>query len=156
MQRKRCMKNPSAPSLAARDSSCLECIFNRLHKRTPVAYPLQINQKLKVMGVKCSINNRRNKRRGIMKRKVFAIILTGLFIFSGIAYAESTSVQTSVDKASKIAESSTNPEAIGAPAAAKAASKSVDEDVKSAAKVPANSDKAALPDKQAEAFSSEK
>ncbi len=91
-----------------------------------------------------------------MKRKVFAIILTGLFIFSGIAYAESTSVQPSVDKDSKIAESSTNPKVIGAPAPEKAAPESVDAKVKAAAKIPTDKGKAALPDKQAEAYSTEK
>ncbi len=91
-----------------------------------------------------------------MKGKVFAIILTGLFILSGIAYAETTSVQPSVDKDSKIAESSANPEASGAPAAAKVAPESAAEDVKAAVEIPADSGKAALPDKKAEAYTSEK
>ncbi len=91
-----------------------------------------------------------------MKRKVFAMILTGLFILSGIAYAENSAVQSSIDKGSKIAESSANPEVTGTPAAEKAAPKSADEDVKAAAEVPADSGKAASPDKKAEAFSSEK
>ena len=83
------------------------------------------------------------------------MILTGLFVFSGIAYAESTSVQPSVAKDSKIAESSANPEAGGAPAAEKTAPESGDEDVKAAAEAPADSGKADLPDKQAKALSTE-
>ncbi len=91
-----------------------------------------------------------------MKRKVFAMILTGLFIFSGIAYAESTPIQPSVDKDAKVAEAASNLEASIAPAADKAAPESADVDVKAAADVPADSNKADSPDKQAEAYSTEK
>lgn len=91
-----------------------------------------------------------------MKSKLCVMILTGLFILSGIAFAEGTSDQPSTEKGVSISDSAANPASSVAPAAKEAVSEAADKTVKAAAEVPADASKAALPEKQAEAYSTEK
>jgi len=90
-----------------------------------------------------------------MKRELFVMILTGLFIFSGIAFAEGTSDQPSAEKEVKISDSAANQASSETPAAKEAVPKSGDKDLKAEAEVPADCSKSVSPDKQAEAYSTE-
>ena len=81
-----------------------------------------------------------------MKSKLCVMILTGLFILSGIAFAEGTPDLPTPEKEVKISES----------AAKEAAPEAVDEKIKAAAEVPADCSKAAAPDKKVEAQATEK
>ena len=74
------------------------------------------------------------------------MFLTGLFVLSGIAFAEGTADQPNVDKEVKISES----------AAKEAVPEAVDEKIKAAAEVPADCSKAAAPDKKVEIPATEK
>lgn len=91
-----------------------------------------------------------------MKSKLCVMILTGLFILSGIAFAEGISDQSNVEQEVKISDSAANPASSEAPAAKEAVPEAADETVKAAAEVPADCSKVALPEKQAEAYSTEK
>ena len=91
-----------------------------------------------------------------MKSKLFVMILTGLFIFSGIAFAESAPDQPSTEKEVKISDSAASAASSDVPAAKQAVQEAAEADVKAAAEVPAGCSKAAPIEKKAEAFSTEK
>ena len=90
-----------------------------------------------------------------MKRKLFVMILTGLFILSGIAFAEGISDQPSAEKEVKSSDSATNQPSSETPAAKVAVPELGEKDIKAEAEVPADLSKSASPDKQAEAYSTE-
>jgi len=81
-----------------------------------------------------------------MKSKLCVMILTGLFILSGIAFAEGTPDQLSAEKEEKISAS----------ADTKAAPEAGDVSIKAAVEAPADCSKAASPDKKVEAPATEK
>ena len=81
-----------------------------------------------------------------MKSKLCVMILTGLFILSGIAFAECTADQPNAEKEVKISES----------ASKEAVPEAVDEKTKAAAEIPADCSKAAAPDKKVEMPATEK
>ena len=91
-----------------------------------------------------------------MKRKLFVMILTGLFIFSGLAFAEGTSDQPGAEKEVKTSDSTANQASSETPAAKEAVPESDDKNVKAEAEKPADCSKSALPEKKAEAYSTEK
>ena len=81
-----------------------------------------------------------------MKSKLCVMILTCLFILSGITFAEGTPDLPTAEKEVKISES----------AAKEAVPEAVDEKIKAAAEVPADCSKAAAPDKKVEIPATEK
>jgi len=81
-----------------------------------------------------------------MKSKLCVMILTSLFILSGIAFAECTADQPNAEKEVKISES----------AAKEAAPEAGEGNIKAPAEAPADCSKAASPDKKVEAPAAEK
>ena len=91
-----------------------------------------------------------------MKSKLFVMIFAGLFILSGIAFAERTPDLPSTEKEIKISESAASAATSDAPATKQAVQEAAEADVKAAAEVPAKCSKAAPIEKKAEAYSTEK
>ena len=91
-----------------------------------------------------------------MKSKLFLMIVTGLFILSGIAFAEGTPDLPSTEKEVKITDSSASAAPGDVPAAKQAVQEAAEANVKAAAEVPAGCSKAAPVEKKAEAYSEEK
>lgn len=91
-----------------------------------------------------------------MKSKLFVMILTGLFILSGVAFAEGTPDLPSTEKEVKITDSAASAASSDVPAANQAVKEAAEAGAKTAAEIPADCSKNAPIEKQAEAYSTEK
>jgi hypothetical protein len=95
------------------------------------------------------------KRRAPMKNRLFVMIFAGLFILSGIAFAEGTPELPSTEKEVKISESTGSAATSDVPATKQAVQEAAEAEVKAAEEVRTECPKAALTEKKAEAYSTE-